>query len=435
MRREQKHEAEFSEEFRLIIEKPPAWFMRSGLALLLSLFLALLIFCCIGRYPDSIEAPVKVVATNGRMSVHARTSGRIFILVSGSQAVSKGDPIAVIQQFDGKESLAIIGLLSRLTQIHQRTEVIYHDTVLFDETVYVDEMQMYYDDFLKKRREYFVSRNVRTLQHQKQELQRKLVLLSQTRDLQQNQNQLLEKKLEIENGRLSRASTLLTADVIAPTDFDDAREKMIDKLYGLEVARTELSGMEVNRQEILGQIREMDLKIIEDSIRYRGDLLDAYKLLFSKLRLWDDTHVLRAPCDGTVYFADHRSNYQHVEANEELVSVLPDDENVFGVAKIPAVRAGEVRTGQRVNIYLDSYWSEEYGSVSGKVKSVSPVPIENTYMVVVELPQGLLTSYQQKIPFTPELQGQARIVTKNTRIIEKIFNKFRRYSEEVASAE
>ncbi|MGE8241716.1 MAG: HlyD family secretion protein, partial [Sphingobacterium sp.] len=81
-------------------------------------------------------------------------------------------------------------------------------------------------------------------------------------------------------------------------------------------------------------------------------------------------------------------------------------------------------------IKLDNYPFNEYGSLHGLVKEISLVTntqetnqgnIEN-YLVQVELPNGLKTNYGQQLPFKFELKGSAEIITKDRRLIERVFD-------------
>lgn len=61
----------------------------------------------------------------------------------------------------------------------------------------------------------------------------------------------------------------------------------------------------------------------------------------------------------------------------------------------------------------------------GSVGGITQIPNENKYQIKIKLPKQLITSYQQKITYTPETQGTAEIITKDLRLLERIFNQFR----------
>ena len=63
--------------------------------------------------------------------------------------------------------------------------------------------------------------------------------------------------------------------------------------------------------------------------------------------------------------------------------------------------------------------------VRGIVRSKSLVPTSDTYIIEIELPNGLTTLYGIPLDFTQNMQGTAEIITKNIRLLQKIVNPFR----------
>ena len=50
---------------------------------------------------------------------------------------------------------------------------------------------------------------------------------------------------------------------------------------------------------------------------------------------------------------------------------------------------------------------------------------EGLYLIDVELPKSLITSYNKKIEFRQEMRASAEIVTEDLRLIERFFYQFR----------
>ena len=60
--------------------------------------------------------------------------------------------------------------------------------------------------------------------------------------------------------------------------------------------------------------------------------------------------------------------------------------------------------------------------VKGIIKSVSLVPNEETYLVEVTLPNGLVTNYGTKLVFFQEMKGEAEIITEDISLLQRILN-------------
>ena len=107
------------------------------------------------------------------------------------------------------------------------------------------------------------------------------------------------------------------------------------------------------------------------------------------------------------------------------------ENEILGQVQLPAEGAGKIKNGCDVIIKLDNYPYMEYGSVKGKVKSISLTTNKNktadkneidTYLVLVELPEELSTNYGSKLEFKYELKGTADIIANNRRLVERLFD-------------
>lgn len=87
-------------------------------------------------------------------------------------------------------------------------------------------------------------------------------------------------------------------------------------------------------------------------------------------------------------------------------------------ADLPADYSNKVKSGQHVTIRLDSYPSEEYGTVVDKVSTLQG---GDAYVVIIKLPEKLLTSLKYKLESRPRLSGTATIVVDDLLLIERIF--------------
>ena len=54
------------------------------------------------------------------------------------------------------------------------------------------------------------------------------------------------------------------------------------------------------------------------------------------------------------------------------------------------------------------------------MKSISSIPVDNNYVLIVELPEGLKTNYNINLKFSQEMQGTADIITDDVRLLERL---------------
>lgn len=102
-----------------------------------------------------------------------------------------------------------------------------------------------------------------------------------------------------------------------------------------------------------------------------------------------------------------------MQAGEAVFGVIPKENHIYGQVLLPANGAGKVKENSKVVIKLENYPYMEYGYIEGYVSSISLVTqtqktgektIE-TYLINVELPNGLTTNYEETLDFKYELGG------------------------------
>jgi multidrug efflux pump subunit AcrA (membrane-fusion protein) len=151
----------------------------------------------------------------------------------------------------------------------------------------------------------------------------------------------------------------------------------------------------------------------------------AFKRLESQMREWEQRYLLTAPIDGTVALFDYWSDNQFVNANSDVLTVVPPVAGITGKVYLPLAGAGKVQLGQHVVIRCDNYPFREYGFLRGVVQAISLIPKDQQYLVQVSLPDRLVTTYHKSLAFQQEMHGSAGIITQNLRLAERIFARLR----------
>lgn len=190
--------------------------------------------------------------------------------------------------------------------------------------------------------------------------------------------------------------------------------------YTLEEAKADL-------ENITLQISELEASKLDVTLQYEAQqntlqlvFAEAYETLSAQIMSWEHANLLKAPIDGTVTFTDYWSANQNVNADDVVMTVVPDESShLLGKVRLPIQGAGKVTVGQKVNIKFVNYPYREYGMVTGLIERISLVPSDHFYVVKVSLPEGLRTSYGMTLPFTQKMQGTAEIITAERRLLER----------------
>ena len=112
------------------------------------------------------------------------------------------------------------------------------------------------------------------------------------------------------------------------------------------------------------------------------------------------------------------------------MTILPTEGvgEIIGNALLSSSGFGKVTDTSTVFIRLDAYPYKEFGSIKTSVKSL-PISPQNDGMYLVDLAieseisdNKIITTSNDSIPFRQELEGIARVITQDRRILERLFD-------------
>jgi HlyD family secretion protein len=241
----------------------------------------------------------------------------------------------------------------------------------------------------------------------------------------------IKEKLFSENQRLEskkyrRDSSLYNEKVISQSDLERSRQALLRESIELQQVRLDYSEKSIELAEKHQLLQDYRITKVEKKEILVAALRESFLNLRAQINFWENTYLLISPVEGIVSFTKFWSANQSVTKDEPVVSIVPlETGNYLGRINLKMLRSGKVKTGQLVNIKLSGYPYLEYGMVRGIIKSKSLVPSGDSYVIEIELPDGLMTLYGKKLDFTQNMQGTAEIITENSRLLQKIVNPFR----------
>jgi multidrug resistance efflux pump len=239
------------------------------------------------------------------------------------------------------------------------------------------------------------------------------------------QQKLEASKLELSEQQLKRAQDLFNKGVISATDFGQQKTFALQARQAYDQITLSIS----QQREAISMSRRQLSDGQKSKEKSEATGKSAVTLAMDELRKsiadWESEHLLYAPADGLFALQGSWRENQSVKAGDVIATFMPDAQSrVWGALTVAATNSGKIMRGQKVLLRLDNYPYQEFGSVSGKVVSMSPLPdAEGHYFVSVALPKGLLTSYGKKIRFSRELSGNAQIITDDMRLLDRFFYK------------
>jgi hypothetical protein len=149
--------------------------------------------------------------------------------------------------------------------------------------------------------------------------------------------------------------------------------------------------------------------------------------LLQAIANWKHKYLLVAPIDGIVRFNKLYQENQQVILGEKICFINPEHNNYFVETTLGQSKLGNITIGQDVLLDFNAYNVDEFGYVKGKIDFISNIPNDSGYYAKVILTNGLKTTYNKEIHFKEGLTAKAQVVTKNMRLLYKIYNSlFRR---------
>lgn len=420
-----------SEEVQEILGRPPRWIVRVGISIIFVVVAGLFVGSYFLKYPDILPAPITVTTENLPAGVMAMTTGKIdTIAVAEKQLVKEGELLAVIRN---PAKLEDVMAVKRMLEGADTVDVVTHGRASLqnDASLQLGDLQSAYTAFDNALTDY--RHFVETDYHN-----RKIAVIQKQIAAQKNLLQKTVNQLNISRKQLATAQKLFEIDsmlysnaALSLVDYQSARNSLLQQLSSLESSKMSVDNQQMSILQSEQSIFDLEQQRIDEEQQLTSALTSAKEQLAAQIRQWEQTYLLVAPCNGKVTFTKYWQKNQNVNAGEVLVTVVPDgDTQVVGKILLPQQGAGKVKVGQTVNVKLDNFPYLEYGMVKVCIRNISMVPVqvdENTkaYMLEVEFPENLVTTYGKELTFSQEMTGMAEIITEDLRLLDKFINPIR----------
>jgi HlyD family secretion protein len=413
-----------SEEIQDIITAVPNWVIRYGITLFFILLLALLAGSWFIHYPDLVEVPLQLTVVNAPKAINARVDGKLMrLLVREGETVYTGQILAFIEST--ADHMQVLAFAQHLE--HMYNQLTHYNSKLLPQATLsqysqLGDIQIAYQTFEQAYNQYLAYQGNGYFPRKRR------ILLEEIRELDSlNHNLTAQKQLYDEDLRLSQHEFDMQRDlarqhVISPADFRREESRLLAKRLPVKQAESTIYQNYMLQSAKHKELLELDRFTAEQ----RGLLLQALNTLRTTVESWKNRYVLTAPTNGRLYFSTVLEEKQAVAINQEVFYVAPTASVYYGETVVPQSSVGKVAVGQDVILKFAGYPFEEYGVVRGRLVYLSQIPRETGFLAKVALVDGLVTTYKKPISYRKGLSANASIITRDSRLSEKIFYSFRR---------
>ncbi len=412
-----------SEEVQEVLGRPPHWMIRYGISVIFIVIAGIFIGSYFFKYPDVLNANIIVTTENLPAGVVARTSGRIDTLfVKEKQKVIEGDVLALITNTASYND--ILSLKSIISKFNISDLSTFN---LIEDNLKLGEVQSSYLSFAKAIEDY--DQFIQTDYYNKKIASTERQINSQRKVLQKTIEQLRFSKAQLlsEKELFKMDSTLYAKRSLSWAEFENSKTKYIQAQNSYENTLLNIDNLKINILQSEQSVMDLKKQFSEQLKDLQLVLSSSYDMLQTQLINWEQTYLLVSPCDGIVTLTNYWQKNQNVASGDVLITIVPEKETkIIGKIYLPQQGAGKVKKGQTVNIKFANFPYMEYGIVQVKIKNISLVPIvvkdERVYLLEVEFPEKLKTTYGKELAFSQEMQGSAEIITDDLRLLDKFIN-------------
>ena len=412
------------DDIQQILGHPPGWILRWGISLVFFIIALLFIIGWIIKYPDVIKTTIILTTEKPSIRVVAKTSGKLSgLFVSEADSVTQAQHLAILENpAEFEDMLRLENLLLELEP--QSGEL--SESFLLPDTLNLGLLQAPYAAFMQKFQDYLFFLEKNNVFQKTKSLRKQTRFLMDLNTSLERQIKNSEEEEALILQKVERDQELLSEQLIAKEAMEKSESILLQHKRQVENLSIQMINNKVRIEELKVQIIDLQQNKSDQQNNKLLLIQEDLQNLKAALEAWKQNYLLSAPIAGTVAMFKIWSPQQFVEAGEPVFTIVPNegDDKIIGRATLPAKGSGKVKDSLAVNISLTGYPYEEFGIIKAKVKSISPVPQQDqTYLVEVEIPDTLITTYNKVIPFQQEMQGQADIITEDRRILERIFDK------------
>jgi len=414
-----------SEEVQEILTKVPHWMIRRGNVLFLALIVMVLAITWFVKYPDIITSRATITTQIPPQKEYANSTGMLdAVLVKDNQLVKPFQALAIIENTSNYQDVLLLKSVIDTIKINNKSFSFPIDSF---PVLFLGDIDSDYALFENSYIQYLLNKELQPFSNEAiantysiSELNNRLINL-------QSQRQLFQSELNFKKKDLERNKILFEKGVISAMGYEN---KQLEYLQ----AERNYKNMSVSVSQIREAIsnanktsKGTEINRAKEEMVLLKNVIQSFNQLKKSIKDWEFSYVLQSNIDGRVSFLNYWIKNQTVNQGDLVFTVIPSKNSSY-IAKLktPAQNSGKIKEGQKVNIKLESYPDTEFGTLSGKVKSISLIPdSEGFYLIDVSLPSSLITSYNKKIEFKQEMRGVADIITEDLRLIERFFYRFK----------
>lgn len=416
-------DARHTDDMQDIITAVPGWLLRWGISLFFGVLVLIVLLGALIKYPDIVNAQLKVDSPNSPKPVVAKVSGKLVqLLVNEKQAVTDGQPLAYLESTaDHDKVLTLLTSIKLLQQQVAQNKPLNNLVVTQADNAQLGELQAAYQAFSQEYLAYKSTIDNGFLVKKKAYLQKDLSNLSAQQQQLTTQKAIEQRDFSLTNDEYEMHKKLAQQKVETKAELRQEESKYLAKKTSLLQTESAIINGDNNYAAKQKEILELDNQVTEEKSKF----LQALNSLVSTAEDWKSKYVLTASQAGKISYAGIIQKNQVLTAGQEVFYIDPGNEAFFGQMTISQNNMGKVKEGQEVLVKLRSYPFEEYGMIRGRIKYIADVPYKDSIFISkVDFKIKNSSDLKKPIHLKQGMVADAEIITQDATILQRITRSF-----------
>jgi multidrug efflux pump subunit AcrA (membrane-fusion protein) len=414
-----------SEEMQDILSRVPNWTIRWGTLIIFGTILIVLFSSWFIKYPDVVTGEVIITTMIPPEKLVAKTSGRIVALLAKDKSIiEKNTTIAVIESSANYKDVFL--LKTTVDNYNIEEKVAPFPFELFANTQ-LGDIESAYAVFQKDYITNQLNENLRPHEVDSLANDSENALTLERLNMLEQQRSNNEMELALHKNDFKRVETLYKKGIIATQEYENKKLAYIHAQNNYKNLLSSISQLKSSAIASTRTIKTAEINKTKEVVNLERTEIQSFYQLKKAIKDWELNYTIKSSMSGKVAFMQIWNVNQTITAGENSFCIIPmPEKDYIARVKAQALNSGKIKLGQKVHISLTNFPEKEFGILTGKVKEISLLPNKEGFLLIdVSLPQGLESSYKRKIPFHQEMAGNAKIITDDLRLSDRIFSQLR----------
>jgi multidrug efflux pump subunit AcrA (membrane-fusion protein) len=416
-------ETRHTDDMQDIITAAPGWLLRWGISLFFGVLVLIVALAALIRYPDIVNAQLKIDSPNSPKPVVSKISGKLVqLLVKENEMVRANEPLAYLESTASHTKILV--LIANLKQLQQ--QVLQNkplNNVLFNQAdnIQFGELQAAYQVFFQEYLLYRSTVDNGFIVKKKVYLQRDLTDLTKQQQQLKAEKAIEQNDFSLADDEYEMHKKLAQQKVETRAELRQEESKYLAKKTALLQTESALITGDNNYAAKQKEILELDNQVQEE----RSKFLQALNSLISTAEDWKSKYILSASQAGKLSYAGIIQENQVLTPNQEVFYIDPGNAAFFGEMTISQNNMGKVKEGQQVLVKLRSYPFEEYGMIRGKIRYIADVPYKDSVFISkVDFKIRNSSDLKKPIHLKQGMMADAEIITQDATILQRLSRSF-----------